>query len=222
VKKRLVIVGGKGSGEIAMSIFEAANLITDEWAIEGYLADMSAPGTMLGRYPILGGSDETPEYVRQGYYIHYALQFNAKQKLDRVERFKAMDIPLEANATAIHPTVSLAPETTIGAGCVLCAFVASSFGASLGNFSHAYTGALMGHDCKTEEFVTLAAHSIVGARVLVREGAHVGLNSAIREDLIVGRYAIIGMGAVVIREVGDFDIVGGNPAKFLKKVETHA
>ena len=31
MKKRLLIVGGHGSGEITMSIFEDINVITNEW-----------------------------------------------------------------------------------------------------------------------------------------------------------------------------------------------
>ncbi len=217
--KRLVVVGGKGSAEIAMTIFEAANAIKQEWKLEGFLCDDPGPGEMLGKYPVLDVTAATPDYVNKGYYIHYALQFNAKKKFERVQQFLKYNVPLEANATAIHPSVILAPETKIGYGCVVCANAASSYGATLGNFSHIYTAGFLGHDCTTEDFVTIAAHSIIGARVKVSEGAHVGLNSCIREDISVGRYAIIGMGSVVVKNVDNYSVVAGNPARFLKTLD---
>ena len=48
---------------------------------------------------------------------------------------------------------------------------------------------------------------------LVREGATIGAGCTIGNDLEVGRFAMIGMGAVVTKSVGDFHLVLGNPAR---------
>jgi acetyltransferase-like isoleucine patch superfamily enzyme len=47
---------------------------------------------------------------------------------------------------------------------------------------------------------------------LVREGATIGAGSVIGCDLTIGRFAMVGMGAVVTRSVPDFHLVVGNPA----------
>jgi len=52
-------------------------------------------------------------------------------------------------------------------------------------------------------------------RTLVREGASLGANATILCGLIIGRYALVGAGAVVTRPVPDFGLVVGNPARFL-------
>jgi UDP-2-acetamido-3-amino-2,3-dideoxy-glucuronate N-acetyltransferase len=46
----------------------------------------------------------------------------------------------------------------------------------------------------------------------VREGATLGAGSVIGCDLEIGRFAMVGMGAVVTRSVPDFHMVVGNPA----------
>lgn len=46
---------------------------------------------------------------------------------------------------------------------------------------------------------------------LVREGATIGAGSIIGCDLSIGRFAMVGMGAVVTRTVPDFHLVVGNP-----------
>ncbi len=48
---------------------------------------------------------------------------------------------------------------------------------------------------------------------LVREGATIGAGCTIGNDLEIGRFAMVGMGAVVTRSIPDFHLVLGNPAR---------
>lgn len=48
---------------------------------------------------------------------------------------------------------------------------------------------------------------------LVREGATIGAGAVIGNDLTIGRWAMVGMGSVVTKSVGDFQLVLGNPAR---------
>lgn len=213
MKKRLIIVGGHGSGEIAMSVFEAANQISKEFIIEGYLNDIRNPGEYFGKYKVLGSSEQLIDFVNKGYYIHYTLHFNAKNKRERVEKFNSLKIPFESHASAIHPLAYINPSTKIGRGVLMLPFSATSFGPQIGNFIHIYTNGFIGHDSVIEDFTTIAAHSIVGGRVIVKKGAHVGLNASIREDITIGEYSVIGMGSVVTKDVKKHSVVAGNPAK---------
>ena len=86
MNKKLLIIGGHGSGEIAMSIFEDINSITKEWDIVGYLSDIKEPGQKLGKHTIIGPTAEIMDYVNKGYYVHNTLFFNAKDKKNRVWR----------------------------------------------------------------------------------------------------------------------------------------
>jgi sugar O-acyltransferase (sialic acid O-acetyltransferase NeuD family) len=219
LKPPLVIVGGHGSGEIAMAVFEAANEVQERWQIAGFLTDVCPPGERLGRHPVLGGTAEVEDFAARGYQIHYTLHLNAKKKQERVERLRSLRLPLEAHASAVHPRAHLEPSTELGPGVVICALAATSFGVRLGGFIHLYTSAFVGHDTAVADYATLAAHSVLGARVRAGEGCHVGLNSSVREDVSLGEYSIVGMGAVVLGEVAPFEIVGGNPARLLGRIE---
>jgi UDP-2-acetamido-3-amino-2,3-dideoxy-glucuronate N-acetyltransferase len=50
-------------------------------------------------------------------------------------------------------------------------------------------------------------------RTLVRRGASLGANSTIVCGVTIGRYAFIGAGAVVTKDIPDFALVVGNPAR---------
>jgi acetyltransferase-like isoleucine patch superfamily enzyme len=49
--------------------------------------------------------------------------------------------------------------------------------------------------------------------ILIREGASLGANSTILPGVTVGRFALVGAGSVVTRDVPDFGLVLGNPAR---------
>jgi acetyltransferase-like isoleucine patch superfamily enzyme len=48
---------------------------------------------------------------------------------------------------------------------------------------------------------------------LVREGTTIGAGAIIGPGLTIGRFAMVGMGAVVTRDVPDFFLIVGNPAR---------
>jgi acetyltransferase-like isoleucine patch superfamily enzyme len=49
--------------------------------------------------------------------------------------------------------------------------------------------------------------------VEIHEGASIGANSTCIAPLVIGRWALVGAGSVVVRDVPDYALVVGNPAK---------
>lgn len=58
-----------------------------------------------------------------------------------------------------------------------------------------------------------AASDWVVGETLVREGAALGANATIVAGTTVGRWAMVGSGSVVTRDVPEFGLVWGNPAR---------
>lgn len=50
-------------------------------------------------------------------------------------------------------------------------------------------------------------------RTLIKEGASIGANSVLIAGVVIGRYAMVGAGSVVTKDVKDFELVYGNPAR---------
>lgn len=48
---------------------------------------------------------------------------------------------------------------------------------------------------------------------LVREGATIGAGCTVGNDLVIGRWAMVGMGSIVTKSVPDFHLVLGSPAR---------
>ena len=64
-----------------------------------------------------------------------------------------------------------------------------------------------------------AADDWVLTRTLVKKGAALGANATIVCGTTVGRWAMIGAGSVVTRDVPDFGLVRGNPARLVDFVD---
>jgi acetyltransferase-like isoleucine patch superfamily enzyme len=56
------------------------------------------------------------------------------------------------------------------------------------------------------------------AATLLKKGCSVGANATLLPGLTIGRFAMVGAAAVVTREVPDFALVVGNPARFRRWV----
>lgn len=53
---------------------------------------------------------------------------------------------------------------------------------------------------------------------LIREGSTLGANCTIICGVIIGKYAFVGAGSVVTKDVPDYTLVVGNPARVIGKV----
>lgn len=56
-------------------------------------------------------------------------------------------------------------------------------------------------------------------KILIKKGCSIGANATILPGITIGEYAMIGAGAVVTKNVADFALVYGNPAKIMGKVD---
>ena len=55
--------------------------------------------------------------------------------------------------------------------------------------------------------------------VKICKGAWIGANATILPGITVGKYAIVGAGSVVTRDVYDYEVVAGNPARGIKDLD---
>lgn len=57
-------------------------------------------------------------------------------------------------------------------------------------------------------------------KVLIKNGAFLGINSVILPGVTIGKNSVVGASSVVIKDVPDFCVVTGNPAKIIKKYDS--
>lgn len=55
--------------------------------------------------------------------------------------------------------------------------------------------------------------------IVLKKGAWIGAGVTILPGITIGKYAVIGAASVVTHDVGDYEVVVGNPAKCIKRLE---
>ncbi|WP_342442477.1 NeuD/PglB/VioB family sugar acetyltransferase [Lysinibacillus sp. FSL K6-0075] len=123
----------------------------------------------------------------------------------------------------IHPSVTFGnkqKETVDNSiGNIFCAGTRVTNNVVIGDFGLFNLNTTIGHDCLIEDFVTISPGANISGNVHLKKGSYIGTGSTIlqgknlKEKLIVGEYATVGAGAVVVKDVPAHTIVKGVPAK---------
>ena len=106
----------------------------------------------------------------------------------------------------------------IGNGAILCANTLVTSNVRIGKLFHANIFSYVAHDCIIGDFVTFAPRVNCNGHVIIGDKAYIGTAAIIKEGSkekprVIGEGAIIGMGAVVTKDVAPYTTVVGNPAR---------
>lgn len=117
---------------------------------------------------------------------------------------------------AIHSKSVVSEFSSIDSGTVVMANATINPGTKIGKHCIINTGAVVEHDCNIKNYVHVSPNSSLAGNVVVEEGAHIGIGSSVLPGVKIGKWAVIGAGAVIIKDVPDYATVVGNPGKIIK------
>ena len=106
---------------------------------------------------------------------------------------------------------------TIGEGAIFCGFTHITSNAKIGKFFHCNIYSYIAHDCIIGDFVTFAPGVMCNGHVVIEDHAYIGTGVIIKDGtdkpIVIGKGAVVGMGAVVTKSVPPGVTVVGNPAR---------
>ena len=120
----------------------------------------------------------------------------------------------------VSNTVIIYPESTVGEGAILMDHTMITDNVKIGKFFHANIYSYIAHDCTVGDYVTFAPRVSCNGNTIIGDHVYIGTGAVIKPGTknrprIIGEGSIIGMGAVVTRDVEPFTTVWGNPAQNL-------
>jgi sugar O-acyltransferase (sialic acid O-acetyltransferase NeuD family) len=177
--------------------------------------DLQKKGTSFLGYPVFGGFEVLDQFIQDDISFVNLITGNMKNRYE-TSRYMAHKGCKFTNF--IHPSVDLT-MVTLGIGNYIQEGVIIQAGAVIGNNSSIHIAALVAHEVIIGDSVFVAHGVSLCGCVEIGDGAFVGTNATILPRVKIGKWATVGAGAVVLKDVPDYTIVVGNPAKIIKTVE---
>lgn len=203
---QLIIVAAGGLGREAAAV--AARL--SDWDLLGFLDDRpDLAGREVSGVPVLGPLAAVEEHPDAALVI-CAGKGQARRTI--VGRLSELGVRSDRFATVIAPDVHVPSSCSVGPGSILLSGTVMTAGVTLGAHVVAMPGVVLTHDNRVHDFATLCAQVTLGGNVIIGEAAYLGMGSMIRERVEVGPDSVLGMGAVLLRNLPAGETWVGLPA----------
>lgn len=205
-----MILGGVGNGVIVAQAIMDMTAAGMDLQVLGYLNDVVPEGSCIEGLPVLGKFENWPDVPDETLFIMAV--HKPKEMRPRARMIAGLKIPPSRFAVVQHPSANVAAGVAIGPGSYIGPHAMVMPGASIGAHCSLRGGCYVSHEVTVGDFAFIGPNATVSGRTRLGEGAHIGPNATVKEELSIGDFAVAGIGAVVISDVPEREIVAGNPA----------
>ena len=209
--RRLVILGGPGDGVVVAEAALLAQAAGAPYEVVGFLNDAIPAGEIVHGLPVLGRFEDWPRLGDE--FVFCPAVQKVKEMQHRIRRLKGLGLPDDRLITVRHPLSAVASDVTIGPGCFIASFCTVQPGGRIGRCASLRAGASLGHHATVDDHAYVGPNATMCGRTRLMEGAHLGPNAVLIDFKTVGRFAVVGIGAAVTKDVADYAVVMGNPAR---------
>jgi len=215
--EKLVIIGaGYGFWE-TNELIRDINSVKERYKVLALLDDnIETHGKSIDGVTVVGGLDKAKEFTDAKFIFCIGSKDTRDKRKDIIER-----IGVERNryATLIHPNAKVYSSAKLGYGCTIHHGAIIYSHSVCGDFVSLGANSIIGNDNQISDFVLIAGQSIVINRVKVGEGAYIASAVSVFDDIEIGKHAVVGMGTVLMKNVGENEFAFGNPARVMKNME---
>jgi len=166
-------------------------------------------------YPILGTDELAVELVST--YKNIPLVITPDNPIVReMLYFKYLSIGYTF-LNLVSKEAKVSKSATIAEGAIVQSGVNISSESYIGKFVKLNTNCNVMHNCRIEDFTTVAPNAVILGYISIGKRCYIGSNATILPNITITDDVTIGAGSVVTRNIYESGIYIGSPAKFLKK-----
>lgn len=210
----LILIGAANPESIRM--IAAIRRVNPKFSVRGFLDnDPAKHGVVFHGYPVLGGSECVSELAAQG------AKFVNLITGSTVARYQVTRDAIMHGATLsnfIHPSIDLT-MTNLGVGLYIQESVVIQAEVEVGDNASIHIGTMVGHESRIGHSAFIAHAVSISGSCEIGDGTFVGTNATVLPRIRIGKWSIIGAGSVVTRNIPDYSVAVGNPARVIHSNE---
>lgn len=116
----------------------------------------------------------------------------------------------------IHNSVVAFPSVRIGRGTLVHPAAVLDADVILGDFCIVNNNATISHNASIGKYCHIAINAAIAGGVKVGEGSLIGAGACILPELVIGKWVTVGAGSIITKDIPDYAVVYGNPAKIMR------
>jgi len=214
--EKIVLFGAGGHTKYTIDIIEREN----KYEIAGILAPNLPKGSFFADYEILGAMDELVAICNNKGITGGVIAIGDNWIRRKVSLEILSIIPDFKFVSAIHPSVIIGKNATVGAGTVIMAGVIINNDCTVGQHCFLATKSSLDHDSVILDYTSFSPGVTTGGSVRIGEVTAIGIGANILHGISIGSHTVVGGGSLVTKNIDDNLIVYGVPAKVIRERAT--
>lgn len=203
----VVIVGASGHGKVVCDALRTPDLTINGFADD----DAQKWGREWSGLPVLGNLESLASN-------DVALAMGIGDNAMREKVFHHAKTLGFRFVNVIHPSAVIGRGCRLGEGIVVLANAVINADSQIDDDSILNTLCSIDHDCHIKAHAHIAPGVRLAGNVQVGEGTLIGIGTAVIPSVKIGAHSIVGAGSVVIRDIPDYCVAVGNPARVIKSL----
>lgn len=208
----IVLFGAGAHAHVVIDIIEKEK----KNKIVGLIDSKKEVGSKFDDYLIIGRQENLKSLIKE-YNIEAGIVcIGDNYWRGRVVSHIADEVPEFKFVNAIHPSCIIGKGVKIGSGNVIMGGVIINPNAQIGDHCIINTNSSLEHFCIMEHYSSLSAGVTTGGFVVIQEYTAIALGVTLFDRINIGKHTVIGSGALVTKDISDYVLAYGIPAKVVR------
>jgi sugar O-acyltransferase (sialic acid O-acetyltransferase NeuD family) len=174
-------------------------------------------GRSLHGYPMLGRFADAAHLIERHPDVLFTTWIGRVDTyLRRPQMIASLGLPPERFLTLVHPTSYISRRAQVGHGVLIYQHCTVSNSAVIGDHVVVLPHTVISHDCVVGEYAVATSNVLIASEAKVGRNCYLGSACSMLPGVTIGEGSLVGLGAVVLRDIAPYKVVVGNPARVLR------